>query len=92
MAAPIGPGDWVECVDPSPSITGVDHRFVLGGIYCVRDFIDRLRCDCGALHGGFLFFNHPDPPGPGWAWGQCAFRPIPRPKASFLSPREVEVA
>jgi hypothetical protein len=75
MAAPIGPGDWVECVDPSPSITGVDHRFVLG-----------------ALHGGFLFFNHPDPPGPGWAWGQCAFRPIPRPKASFLSPREVEVA
>lgn len=80
MSAPIGPGDWVECVKCSPH--GHMRGLRLGGVYRVCEIIHGPRsCDgCGTNHEGLaldgLFAN------PGWAI--CAFRPIYRPRADLI--------
>jgi hypothetical protein len=40
VSAPIGPGDFVECVDASPSATnGRPAPFSLGGVYTVAELL-----------------------------------------------------
>ena len=37
MTAPIGPGDWLQCVDVRPTDRWGDPRLTLGGMYCVAE-------------------------------------------------------
>lgn len=81
MAAPIGPGDWVECLRTwSPSPGESRAGFQVGGLYCVADVSDARPCDeCGRC-GGLTFR--------GIARGHwfiaCAFRPIYRPDSDLI--------
>ena len=67
---PIGPGDFVECVDArgAPELT-------LGSIYMVR-----LICD----DGGGCWLREVDPPPFHDGFFISRFRPIYRPKASLI--------
>jgi hypothetical protein len=40
MAAPIGPGDWVECIDASPDSAGDPVELVAGSIYRVSEVVE----------------------------------------------------
>lgn len=54
MSAPIGPGDWVQCVDASPPAwPNTGGLLVLGGVYCVEGIVKGLRLD-GSFHPGLI--------------------------------------
>lgn len=82
MAAPIGPGDWVECLRvwpraPDEAPTG----FRVGGLYCVEAARDDGWCDvCCECCPGLTFTNIARGE---WFIG-CAFRPVYRPNADFI--------
>lgn len=42
MAEPIGPGDWVECIDdnPCPDYPTIPMPLVLGALYCIAEVDD----------------------------------------------------
>jgi hypothetical protein len=98
MAAPIGPGDWVEVVrlsgDPAE-----DAAMPMHSIWCVEAATDTgLACDhcTPGAYPALKLVGNPDDD-----WCGCSYRPIYRPKADLiqslkappnLSPREVEVA
>lgn len=92
MTAPIGPGDWVECVDASP-YEGDPVPLIVGERYQVLAVWDYLPhrgdpssdwYDCG--------IDLVDVPGPtpDLAWGLFRFRPIgsAEPVASLQQPVE----
>lgn len=73
MAAPIGPGDWVECVD-----TRGDGDIVpLGSIHLVEDVAAVGRIPCLILKG----IVHPS--GKRKVRADC-FRPVYRPRADLI--------
>jgi hypothetical protein len=77
----IGPGDWVECVNPE---VGDGSDFVrLGAIYCVEELVgvDWPTPCCGGVVGMELVGV---PRSEDEAWCPCAFRPIYRPNADFI--------
>lgn len=76
MAAPIGPGDWVECLR-----NGVLTKFRAGSVYCVSAVYPENDCAvCDSRHGGLNIRGMPDPHSLGLntlnAWPLCVFRPI----------------
>jgi hypothetical protein len=83
MAEPIGPGDWVECVDASPRHHA--HPIMLqacallrrGKIYCVRDVGQRVGYTggVGLLLVGLIAPNEDD----GYGWAADRFRLVYRP-------------
>ncbi len=74
----IGPGDWVECVNPEAE--GIRY----GSLYCVCDAGD---ADYGCETCGEKFWvdliGVPADPDYGWCCG-CEVRPIYRPRNSTL--------
>lgn len=86
MSAPIGKGDWVECVDDSP------HGFVGGRwlrrstLYCVRAVVPGRRLDdTEAL--GIRLMGVALPAGRNGeecAWVMERFRPVYRPRQSLI--------
>lgn len=84
MAAPIGPGDFVECVGATawPEVT-------VGGIYRVEAIIEAYG-DCPACGNegseGITFAGHPKRLKGGimMSWCPCRFRPIYRPRADLI--------
>lgn len=57
MAEPIGPGDWVECIDASVPVDpplGAQH-LVLGALYCV----DQVRLSPRTGNTGFVLCGLP---------------------------------
>lgn len=72
MSEPIGPGDWVECVD-----TRGHHAVALGRAYLVEEIASNDGVSILALKGVRNEL--------GWRWvyAEC-FRPIYRPKASLI--------
>lgn len=97
MAAPIGPGDWVECVDGDARYPQMPR----GSIWCVEAIIP-WRAFCALCEGGSTLFPALKLAGdPDDDWCACAYRPIYRPRASFIeslkappqrAPRETEDA
>lgn len=81
MSAPIGPGDWVECV-----ATSVDFGFRPGQIYrCTGAPPKVLPCKtCGKEHTGLTLSQAPAPRPATWLWPICCFRPIYRPKSELI--------
>lgn len=78
MSAPIGPGDWVECI-----YSEVDP-FRIGRLFCV-DSVCSDGVECPAGHGpcdGLLFdgevFDGT------YYWAACCYKPIYRPKAELI--------
>jgi hypothetical protein len=75
MSEPIGPGDWVECIQSYG-----DPQIRVGSVYCVAE-VDDQPCDCGGF-GGLL------PVGVSFDDGGYAcieqFRPIYRPKFDLI--------
>lgn len=88
MAAPIGPGDWVECVDASlRRVTIASGRLVRGAIYCVAWCAERHATGVGLVQSIGLT----DPvmrwyAEDGTEGGYVAdrFRPIYRPKQELI--------
>ena len=87
MAADIGVGDWVECVDATP----FHHTYPtlqLGALYCVREVaIDPSprtpdRKNGVRLHGIYLPKRQKDQAERGWRLSR--FRPIYRPRADLI--------
>lgn len=78
MSAPIGPGDWVECINPLAT------SIAYGALYCVEEVEvnDRLPCECGCVVGVELAGDVRDPFSM-WCAG-CEVRPIYRPKSTFI--------
>lgn len=84
MAAPIGPGDWVEAFQSRSggnAVPGSKFGFRLGGIYRVSELVWEARCSCGDGHAGLNFHNMPQHPN---GFAGCQFRPIYRPRADFI--------
>lgn len=81
MAEPIGPGDWVECIDDSYNPkAGLDPIIRIGQIYQVNYLLNGVNCAfCGGKGGLNLVGFHPDS-----NWCPTRFRPIYRPKATFI--------
>lgn len=82
----IGPGDWVECLTPSPDT----NACVEGGLYCVEALVPAFGgcpvCD-DDMPEGMIFAGHPREPAWGGylkSWCPCRFRPIYRPKSDFI--------
>src|SRR3712207_828779 len=81
MAAPIGPGDWVEVIRASGR-----YGFRPGQLYLCTSVPEReLPCDvCGKCHRGISVKNAPAARPADWLWPVCCFKPIYRPKADFI--------
>lgn len=77
MSAPIGPGDWVECVDAAPR-DYADVRLTLGAIYQVHHV-----ADLGPWGLGVWLTDNPSA---SWSGGYHAdrFRPIYTPKQELI--------
>jgi len=75
MAAPIGKGDWVECINDRPPPGGEVFGFNIGDIACVLAVsISPKGNPCVALA---------DDPNPAF-WSIKRFRPIYRPKREII--------
>lgn len=81
----IGPGDFVECVDASPSLkTG--ERLSVGAIYQVREVL-RGPGMSGRTENGVRLVGQRrclNRQGVEYAWRADRFRPIYRPKSSLI--------
>jgi hypothetical protein len=93
MSAPIGPGDWVECVS-AEIVQFAWGSCSLGGLYCVTECQRNRAGECGArLSGGgpcgtalrFHGVRHSYPGTTPDVFCACAFRPIYRPKADLIA-------
>jgi len=89
MAAPIGPGDWVECVDASPHRGARDPSVVApltcGALYRVRDVVEGFIG--GQLVSGLLLVGITNPTnreGLEFAYDIERFRPIYRPNKEII--------
>jgi hypothetical protein len=88
MSAPIGKGDWVECVDAGPFRlfgllpTRFPSGLAKGSIYCVRNaWIDRRTPFGGSI---WVVTLEGVRPGKGYAWALSRFRPIYRPRQDLI--------
>jgi hypothetical protein len=89
MAAPIGPGDWCEFLGPPSPEPGAE-TVVVGGLYCVEAFVASWgACNhCGDdTETGLILAGQPRVPCGGtlMSWCPCRFRPVYRPRASFIA-------
>lgn len=83
MAAPIGPGDWVELIGPKGVTSWVCPDFVGGGLYCVEELVWTAPCSkCGSSEHAGLHLVGKARAKHGWAG--CIFRPIYRPKSEII--------
>ena len=81
MAAPIGPGDWVECVDASPCSMYGPPPLTVGALYRV----ERIReFEPEVIDGWCLWLVGVRANSPEGAFGGGRFRPIYRPKSSII--------
>jgi hypothetical protein len=82
MSAPIGPGDWVECIAPCE-----EYGLRAGAIYCVEEVAEPAtdgscqHCSGGCF--GVLVSEAWLPVAEGY-WCGARFRPIYRPKSSII--------
>lgn len=83
MAAPIGPGDFVECVDVRPSLRFAPPALRLGAIYCVEGIEPECFCSLCGRCAGLVLLGYAPQPG-ARAAKACRFRPIYRPNADFI--------
>lgn len=88
MAAPIAPGDWVECVDASPGWDGLPVPFVVGGLYRVTEVIEGNEWHQAGRYVrefcvGLLFEGVPQPSDDG-SYNAVRFRPIYRPSEKLI--------
>jgi len=88
MSAPIGPGDWVECVNAESGWTDGDPRLVLGAIYVVEEVAIRRRDPRTGLETVGLYLREVPSHVP---WSITRFRPIYRPSESLFLQRLMEV-
>lgn len=92
MSEPIGPGDWVECINNMPHKGAFPGRSVLmvGALYCVEgvipddQFEDRCQ-DAYELVGMTML----DPEGYRAAFCSCRFRPIRDGQERIVKPEKV---
>lgn len=78
MGEAIGPGDWVECLRESE-----DTGFAIGAVYRVSDAQGPMPCECTGQCLALSFDGMPSGHRTG-GWAGCCFRPIYRPKSSFI--------
>ena len=78
MTAPIGVGDFVECVNDAPHEWKGVKRLSLGSVYQVRGFHPR-----GSIYLRGVVLPK-GPKGIEAGWGLPRFRPIYRPKAELI--------
>lgn len=86
MAEPIGPGDWVECVNSKQAKRGA--RIDRGDLYCVDTITQGLDIIGGGIIQG-LVLTEPKtrsmaPSGVMDGWRPEHFRPIYTPKQSLI--------
>jgi hypothetical protein len=81
MSAPIGPGDWVELIDPAWAGQTFPRQ---GGIYCIESVEDCGDNTCGDCGGSVGLDLVQVPPLEDCAWCPCQFRPIYRPRADLI--------
>lgn len=85
MSAPIGPGDWVECVrdDDCEGYPGMPLRRA-GSLQCVSSVDDEdAECgECGDVSPGFYLQG--DVPNPEWSRCACFYRLIYRPREDLI--------
>lgn len=94
MSAPIGPGDWVECVAFWPHPRAPLAALSVGCIYQIDWVGEGVDCD-GVDGAAVRVINDPLPSH--CAWRADQFRPIYRPSSDFIDslkqpapPRECE--
>jgi hypothetical protein len=83
MSAPIGPGDWLECIK---AVGDEAHLIIVGEFYCVERLDSELLgpCgECGAVGTGFHLA------GIKLRWEQgafctCSFRPVGGPEVDVV--------
>ena len=80
MAAPIGPGDWVECVDDRPCPVYGPSGLSRGAIYCVAG----VEAPAATLDGVAVYLRDVRSRGPNGGFGLRRFRPIYRPSADLI--------
>lgn len=76
----IGPGDWVECIDP-----WWYKALSKGSLYRVKYVVDCHPCGKCNSTTGLSLEELPDPEGGKYCWcGGCMFRPIYRSNTEAL--------
>lgn len=91
MAEPIGPGDWVECIDDSPGvIPAACGLLVLGALYQV-DEVGEDEDDSGMLHDAvtLTYPKHFMPEGWEASFKASRFRPIRDGQERIVKPDKV---
>lgn len=74
MSEPIGPGDWVECIDATPGVNPPNVSYlVLGALYCIEAVITSPR---GAVIYGLVGMHQTGLSGRRLAYSAWRFRPI----------------
>lgn len=80
MSAPIGPGDWVECVDASACPAYGPTPLVVGLIYAV----ERIDGRADVVGGVALHLVGVRSGGPQGGFGAFRFRPVYRPRTDLI--------
>ena len=75
MSEPIGPGDWVECIDATPSPYYPEHGapLVVGALYCIEAVVTSRR---GAINFALVGVHLPSKVGNRLVFAHWRFRPI----------------
>lgn len=91
MSEPIGPGEWVECVDAGPDSWGRAVPLEVGGVYlvasvCMAEDVHGVLGPCVTLANILDEAELDFARGVIWlsAYDVSRFRPIYRPKASLI--------
>lgn len=72
MSAPIGPGDWVECIKTAPGT-----RIFLGKVFQVEAVLGEWPCIMGhSKCTGLIFVGLPRSTHSSGGYAACGFRPI----------------
>lgn len=83
MAAPIGPGDWVECVQNRHPTTLPPRGLIVGRCYMVSAAGVTPAHDVQPGVPWVRLVGVPDP-APKWGYRAAWFRPVYRPKADLI--------
>lgn len=84
MSAPIGPGDWLECIGDWPAL-GLAKGSIWQCDAVIECSTDAECEECGESGGfGLLLRNSTEPMEDGEGWCPCGFRPIYRPNSEII--------
>lgn len=83
MSAPIGPGDWVECIRMSPTGKGDGGFLRVGALYCVDRVRIFVRGTDGQRRPALTLVGQPQQPR--GAYRVDLFRPIYRRDETLLA-------